>query len=113
MTIKFGYGNQYTHVFTALSKTLALSGLFGVDVTANNLTVYNVTRSAYMLGGNSSATGTVVKTLVSGLPVFTVTLSAIPASSADGDTLIISMDVADSVALYVATAMIANNTIPA
>lgn len=113
MKIQVGVGNSISAVFSAAAKTLAISGLSIADIEPGNLEIYNVTRSAYMLGGNSTATGTVARTLSSGLTVQTLTLSAIPTDSADGDSLVIFITLPDSVALYVAMAYVGVNTIPA
>lgn len=110
MIIKFGEGNSYTAAFDASDKTLIISGLFGVDVTPSNLTVYNVTRSAFMLGGSSTATATVSHIIAAGLPVFTVALSAVPANSADADVLVISLDLATNIATSLASIVAAENT---
>ena len=79
-----------------------------IDIQPANLQIWNSTRSAFMWGGGTSATTGVtmsggVTTYTAGLPVQTLTLSAIPANSANGDTLVIMLEVPDTIALYLAT----------
>lgn len=100
MRIKIGTGNDITVTFAAAAKTLAFAGAYNFDIEPENLIVWNTTRSAFMIGNTSTVTGTVATTWSGGLPIQTVTLSAVPASSADGDTLVILVECPDSVALY-------------
>lgn len=112
MKIQAGVGNSITSVLDASEFTLAISGLSIADIDGSNVQVYNTTRSAYMLGGDSTATATVERTLSSGLTVQTLTLSALPALTADADTLVIFIDLPDAVAQYIVSAQIAVNTTP-
>lgn len=108
MRIVIGTGNDITVAFTASAKTLAFSGAYMIDIQPANLQIYNSTRSAFMWGGGSAATMSGgVTTYTAGLPVQTFTLSAIPASAANGDTLVILLEVPDSIATFLATM---NNT---
>lgn len=100
MKIQLGVGNSVTAVFGAAAKTLTFSGAYNFDIDPSSLSVYNVTRSAYMIGGTSKNTGTVATTLVAGLLVQTVILSAVPASSADADSLVIYFECPSETALY-------------
>lgn len=108
MKILIGTGNAVTCTFSASAKTLAFAGAYNFDITPQSLQVYNTTRSAFMYGGDTSATTGVtitggVTTYTAGLPIQTFTLSAVPGSSADGDTLVIFCECPDSIAIYNAT----------
>ena len=106
MRIVIGTGNAVTCVFSASAKTLTFSGAYNFDINLSGLTVYNATRSAYMWGDPSipAVTGTgPVFTRVAGLLVQTITLSAVSASAADGDSLVVMTDCPDDVAIYNAT----------
>lgn len=103
MKIKLGLGNAVTCAFNASAKTLTFTGAYNFSINETSIAVWNTTRSAWMLGEASLATGTTAVTLSAGLPVYTITLSDVPASSANSDTLVITMDCPDDVALYNAT----------
>ena len=108
MKILVGTGNSITATFSVSAKTLTFAGAYNFDIVPENITVWNTTRSAFMLGETGTATCTVAYTNVAGLPVQTVTLSALPASSADGDSLVIFLEIPNDVAIYNA---IVNNAV--
>lgn len=113
MIIQAGYGNQIVCTFVAGSKTLAIAGLYNTDFDLSSIkSIYNTTRSAYMYGGGSTASATFATVYTTGVPVSTITLSAVPASSADGDTLIVLLNVPDSVALYQSMSFLAETYTP-
>lgn len=99
MKVQFQNGNNYTIALAATAKTLTVTNLLNADVTPSNIEVYNTTRTAWMIGGSSTAVGTVAITYASGLPVFTVTLDKVPASTANTDTLVTYVNIPASVAL--------------
>lgn len=113
MKIQFGVGNSITTAFTASTKKVAVSNLVNADITPSNIEIYNSTRSSWMIGGDSTAVATVDITKVGGKPVFTLTLDKLPASSADGDTLVCFAEIPDGKAIYNAEAQVALNTTPA
>jgi len=113
MKVQFGVGNSISMAFTASTKKVAVSNLTNADITPSNIEIYNTTRSAWMIGGDSTAVATVAITSVGGKPVFTLTLDKLPASAADGDTLVGFAEIPDGKAIYNAEAQVAVNTIPA
>ncbi len=113
ITVRLGYGNALAAAFDASAKTLTITGLYNCDLTIGNFrSIYNTTRTAYMLGGNETPpttgtpTGVVTTSYSTGVPIITLTLNSVPASSANGDTLIILLDMPDNIALYNATTFI-------
>jgi hypothetical protein len=113
MKVQFGVGNSISTAFVASAKTIAVSNLTNADITPSNIEIYNTTRSAWMIGGDSTAVATVAITSVGGKPVFTLTLDKLPASSADGDALVGFAEIPDGKAIYNAEAQVAVNTLPA
>jgi hypothetical protein len=113
MKVQFGVGNSISTAFVASAKTVAVSNLTNADITPSNIEIYNTTRSAWMIGGDSTAVATVAITSVGGKPVFTLTLDKLPASSADGDALVGFAEIPDGKAIYNAEAQVAVNTLPA
>ena len=103
MKVQFGVGNSISTAFVASAKTIAVSNLTNADITPSNIEIYNTTRSAWMIGGDSTAVATVAITSVGGKPVFTLTLDKIPASSANGDALVCFAEIPDRNALYSAS----------
>jgi hypothetical protein len=99
MKVQFQNGNNYTIAINATDKKLTITNLLNADVTPTNLEVYNTTRSAYMIGGDSTATATVAISYTAGLPVFTLTLNKIPASTANNDTLVTYIEIPNPEAL--------------
>ena len=113
MKVQFGVGNSISTAFVASAKTVAVSNLTNADITPSNIEIYNTTRSAWMIGGDSTAVATVAITSVGGKPVFTLTLDKLPASSADGDALVGFAEIPDGKAIYNVEAQVAVNTLPA
>jgi hypothetical protein len=113
MKVQFGVGNSISTAFVASAKTIAVSNLTNADITPSNIEIYNTTRSAWMIGGDSTAVATVAITSVGGKPVFTLTLDKLPASSANGDALVGFAEIPDGKAIYNAEAQVAVNTLPA
>ena len=115
MRIKIGSGNSVTVAFDVTAKTLTFTGAYNFDLNEKGLSVWNTTRSAWMIVGQLPPTGsgTILDpyvyppvrttTYVGGLIVQTLTLSTIPASSANTDVLVITCDCPDDVAIYNAT----------
>ena len=109
MKVKLGLGNLVTYTFNPTAKTLAVSGAYNFDIEPQNLEVYDGTLSAYIYGGNSTAT--IVPIVTNGplvtrtyspaaLPLQTVKFSSVPAGAASGDTLAVYCEVADDVAIF-------------
>lgn len=113
MKVQFGVGNSISTAFTASTKKVAVSNLTNADITPSNIEIYNTTRSAWMIGGDSTAVATVAITYSGGKPVFTLTLDKLPVSAADGDTLVGFAEIPDGKAIYNAEAQVAVNTTPA
>lgn len=110
MRIKIGLGNSVTVAFDPTTKTLAFTGAYNFDLYETGISVWNTTRSAFMIVGQLPPVGDPpvyppIKTItyVGGLPVQTLTLSSIPASAASGDALVITCECPDDVAIYNAT----------
>ena len=105
MRIKIGLGNSVTVAFNVTAKTLAFTGAYNFDLYETGISVWNTTRSAWMIVGQIPGTETPIKTIVNvaGLPVQTLTLSSIPAAAANADVLVITCECPDDVAIYNAT----------
>jgi hypothetical protein len=101
MKIKLGLGNLVTYAFNPTAKTLAVTGAYNFDIEPQNLEVYDIALSAYIYGGDSTASATVARTYtVASRPLQTVTFSAVPSGAASGDTLSVYCEVPDNVAIY-------------
>lgn len=88
--IQVGVTNNLTATFNATAKTLAIAGCTAFDLTvADMVYVWNTTRSAAF----SLTNVTMARTWSSGQPLFTYTFGTVPTSSADGDTLVIYLQV--------------------
>lgn len=105
-TVLGGKYNLYSAALDTTAKTLTFSNIIGFDLETSMLTVWNTTRSASLpFGVYASPT---VLTYVAGLPVWTITFTQLPAGWANGDTLVILIDIPDalmgfSVACYQAS----------
>lgn len=102
MRIKIGTGNSVSAAFNPTAKTLTFTGAYNFDINPSTMDVWDSTISEWILGGT---TGTVAAsaapvTFSGGLPVQTIQLSAAPSGAASGDTLVITCDCPDTVALY-------------
>jgi hypothetical protein len=105
MKIIIGTGNAVSCSFNPTAKTLTFSGAYNFDVEPDNTTVWNTTRSAWMLNGPTglvSASANAI-TFTGGLPIQQLQLSEVPAGAASGDTLVIVTECSDDIAIYNAT----------
>lgn len=94
-----GKSNLYAAALNVTAKTLTISNDIGFDIEAVTLqSMYDSTTSSYFTLGKNILTFT--EAMVAGLPVWTITFSAVPAGAANTDTLIILLNVPDTQALY-------------
>jgi len=101
MRIKIGEGNAVSAAFDPTAKTLTFTGAYNFDIEPATLNVWDSTLSTWVLGGTSTnAASAAPVTFSGGLPVQTIQLAAVPASAASGDTLVITCNCPDTVALY-------------
>ena len=101
MRILIGTGNAVSAAFNPTAKTLTFTGAYNFDIEPATLDVWDSTLSAWVVGGTSTTSASAAPiTYSGGLPVQTIQLSAVPASAASGDTLVITCDCPDNVALY-------------
>lgn len=92
-----GAHNLYTAVFSVSAKTLTISNVTGFDLTDSSLSyVYSVTASKQI----PSERVTCALSRVAGKPVWTFTFFDLPTGLADGDTLVIYLNVPDNAAIY-------------
>jgi hypothetical protein len=108
MKIILGTGNAVTTTFDVTNKLLTFTGAYNFDIIPDETTIWNSTRSAWMWNGSvsgaaASAASAEVQTYSAGVPVQYIRLSSLPASSASGDTLVITTECPVSVATYNAT----------
>ena len=102
MRIKIGEGNAVSAAFDPTAKTLTFTGAYNFDIEPATLKVWDSTISEWILGG---PTGTVSAsaapvTFSGGLPVQVIQLTAAPSAAASGDTLVITCECPETVALY-------------
>jgi hypothetical protein len=95
-------GNKYNLFATTLdvtAKTLTITGLIGCDIEPADIqSIYSTTATAsFVVGKNVIST---TYSLVAGLPVWVVLFGAIPAGVANGDALVILINIPDTYALY-------------
>lgn len=105
MKIILGTGNSVTTAFNVTDKLLTFTGAYNFDIKAEETAIWNTTRSAWMWNGSvsgaaASAASSEAITYSAGLPVQYLRLSALPASSASGDTLVVVTECPDDIALY-------------
>lgn len=110
MKIKIGLGNQMSTTFNPAAKTLSVIGAYNFDIEPQNLEVYDSSLSAWVYGGDSTATILAVSGYddqfvqrvyqPGSLPLQTVQFSAVPSGAASGDTLQVFCEVPDDVAIY-------------
>jgi hypothetical protein len=105
MKIILGTKNTVTTTFDVANKLLTFTGAFNFDIVPDETAIWNTTRSAWMWNG--AVTGAVATaasaepiTYTGGLPVQYIRLNALPASSASGDTLVITTECPKDVAIY-------------
>lgn len=105
MKIILGTKNTVTTTFDVANKLLTFTGAYNFDIIPDETTIWNTTRSAWMWNGSvsgaaASAASAEVQTYSGGLPVQYIRLNALPASSASGDTLVITTECPKDVAIY-------------
>jgi len=101
MRIRIGQGNAVSAAFNTTAKTLTFTGAFNFDIEPATMDVWDSSVSAWVLGGTSTTSASAAPiTFSGGLPVQTIQLSAVPAGAASGDTLVITCDCPDAVAIY-------------
>lgn len=101
MRIKIGEGNAVSAAFDPTAKTLTFTGAYNFDIEPATLNVWDSSVSAWVVGGTSTTSASAnAITFSGGLPVQTIQLSAAPSGAASGDTLVITCDCPDAVALY-------------
>lgn len=104
MRIRIGQGNAVSAAFNPTARTLTFTGAFNFDIEPATMDVWDSTISQWVLGGTSTTSASAAPiTFSGGLPVQTIQLSAAPSGAASGDTLVITCDCPDSVAIYNAT----------
>jgi hypothetical protein len=104
--------NVFTSTFTASAKTLKISNNTVYDMQFGTLiSVYSVTRSAFFDLEGMTVNSMVKTTDSNGIPAYTWTFDKIPASSADGDTLIVTIGCPDIFMNYTVLLKIAGATI--
>jgi hypothetical protein len=106
MKIILGTGNSVTTAFNVSEKLLTFTGAYNFDILAEESSIWNSTRNAWMwnapegsTASASAASGEAI-TYSGGLPVQYIRLNALPASSASGDTLVITCDCPGDIAQY-------------
>lgn len=103
-----GTHNVYTTVLSVSAKTLTISGVTGFDLTDSSLSsVYSTTASLDI----PCSRVTCALSQVAGKPVWTFTFFSLPATVADGDTLVIYLNVPDAGALYSVEEYIASKAV--
>lgn len=109
-TILVGNSNNIlTSTLDTTAKTLKIANCTGFDLTQSDLQyVYSTTQSVAFSTNN--VTGC-TRTMVAGLPVFTYTFSALPAGVANGDTLLIYLNVPQEMMNFLVLQKIASATI--
>ena len=101
MRILIGTGNSVSAAFNPTAKTLTFTGAYNFDINPSTLDVWDSTISQWIVGGTSTASASAnTVTFSGGLPVQQIQLSAAPSGAASGDTLVITCDCPDSVAIY-------------
>lgn len=104
-----GKYNLYSAALDTSAKTLTISNVIGFDLTLQSLaSVYSTTHTANIATGGNIVS--CVRTVVSGLPVFTYTFTDIDEDIENGDTLVILLNIPDTMANYSILSYIANET---
>lgn len=94
-----GKFNLLSWVLDTTAKTLVISNAVGFDIEAASIqSIWSTTASVAQPVGKNVVSN--VLTYVAGLPVWTLTFTTMGAGIANGDTLIILLDVPDNEALY-------------
>lgn len=106
MVIIIGKQNQYTSTFDTVAKTLVINGLLNYNINLQSaaapgaiVSIYDVTASKPI---PIDPTAAIVKTFdpTTGLQIFTITFGVLPSGVANGDTLIIKLNVSYQFAIY-------------
>ena len=101
MRIKIGEGNAVSAAFDPTEKTLTFTGAYNFDINPATMDVWDVTTSEWILGGDTTVSASAAPvTFDGGLPVQVIQLTDAPSGAASGDTLVITCDCPDTVALY-------------
>lgn len=100
MKIKLGLGNLMTWTYDKAAKTITISGAYNWDIDPSSVEVYNNTIGAWMVGNGAATCTNTLTTTSTAHPLQTLTLSSVPSSSANGDTLSIYCECADDVAIF-------------
>lgn len=102
MKIIVGKQNTFTYTFNATNKTLAIAGILSFHPVLNPnsvgsiIDIYDVTQSVDIPLTNA----TLAKTIVAGLPVFTITFPSLPVGVLTADTLLIFIELDPTQAIY-------------
>lgn len=105
-----GKYNLYTAALDTSAKTLTISNVIGFDLTLLSLvSVYSVTHTANIATGANIVS--CARTVVLGLPVFTYTFTDIDEDIENGDTLVILLNIPDTMGTYSILSYIANVTV--
>lgn len=101
MRIIIGQGNAVSAAFDPTEKTLTFTGAYNFSIDPSSLNVWDESVSAWVVGGTSTTAASAAPvTFDGGLPVQVIQLASAPSGSASGDTLVITCDCPDSVAIY-------------
>lgn len=101
MRIKIGEGNAVSAAFNPTAKTLTFTGAYNFSIDPSSLNVWDNTISGWVCGGTSTTAASAAPiTFTGGLPVQVIQLAAAPSGAASGDTLVITCECPDAVALY-------------
>jgi len=92
-----GHNNIYTAALDTTAKTLTISGVLGFDLTDQSLNNIWDTTASKAIPCNRV---TCALTRVSGQPVWVFTFLTLPSGLANGDTLVITLDVPEDKAAY-------------
>lgn len=102
MRIKIGEGNAVSAAFDPTAKTLTFTGAYNFSIDPSSLNVWDSTLNKWVVGGsnNTVSASAAPITFSGGLPVQVIQLSAAPSGAASGDTLVITCECPETVALY-------------
>ena len=94
-----GKYNLYSAALDTVAGTLTFSNIIGFDLETPMIkSIWSTTHSiGFQLGYNASQS---VLTYVAGLPVWVITFTTIPAGVANGDALVILIDIPDALMNY-------------
>jgi hypothetical protein len=99
MKIKLGLGNLIIWAYDKTAKTITITGAYNWDIDPTSVEVYNNTIGAWMVSNGAATCTSAITTTSTAHPLQTLTLSSVPASSANGDTLSIYCECPDDVAI--------------